>query len=83
MSASDSANSAENSPLAIRCSLAACHADTSGPPPSASSTVWVSKPNRLASVAELATASAAKATKLLLTSFSRDPAPTSPTQMVR
>src|SRR6266498_3763141 len=83
LSASDSANWAENSPLAIRCSLAACHGDTSGLPPRASTTVSVSSPNRRASATEVATASAANATQVLFTSFSRDPAPTGPTQMVR
>jgi hypothetical protein len=83
LSASDSANWAENSPLAIRCSLAVCHADSNGLPPSASTTVWVSSPNRRASATEVATASLAKATRVLFTNFSRDPAPTSPTQTVR
>jgi hypothetical protein len=83
LSASDSANWAENSPAAIRCSLAACHGDTSGLPARASITCSVSSPNRPASAAALATPSAANATRVLFTSFSRDPAPTAPTQMVR
>jgi hypothetical protein len=63
--------------------LAACQGDTSGPPPTASITVSVSTPIRPARATEVATASAANATKVLFTSFSRDPAPTAPTQMVR
>jgi hypothetical protein len=55
LSASDSANWAENSPRAIRRSLAACYGDTSGPPPRASTTVSVSSPNRRARATEAAT----------------------------
>src|SRR5271155_4708171 len=45
LSASESANWAEKSPCAIRCSLAACHGETSGPPLRAVTTVSVSSPN--------------------------------------
>ena len=46
-------------------------------------TFSVSSPNRRARATDEAAASAANATQVLFTSFSRDPAPTGPTQMVR
>ena len=57
--------------------------DTSGPPPSASTTVSVSRPSRRARATDAATASAANASQVLFTSFSRVPAPAAPTQIVR
>jgi hypothetical protein len=44
-------------------------------------TFSVSSPNRRARATDEAAASAANATQVLFTSFSRDPAPTGPTQM--
>jgi hypothetical protein len=46
-------------------------------------TFSVSSPNRRARAIDEAAASAANATQVLFTSFSREPAPTGPTQMVR
>ena len=43
----------------------------------------VSSPNRRARATDEAAASAVNASQVLFTSFSRDPAPTGPTQMVR
>ncbi len=47
--------------------------DTSGPPPSASTTVSVSSPSRRARATDAATASVANASQVFFTSFSRDP----------
>src|SRR5205823_5298324 len=66
LSASDSANWVENSSLEIRWSLAACQGDTSGPPPSASTTVSVARPNRRASATDAATASVANASQCVV-----------------
>jgi len=51
LSASDKANWAEKSSSAMRCSLAACQADTSGLPARPSTTFSVSSPNLLSAVA--------------------------------
>src|SRR5436190_2345272 len=67
----------------MRCSLAACQEDTSELPPKASTTLSVSSPNRRARATDTAIASAPNASHVLFTSFSRDPAPAAPTQIVR
>lgn len=59
LSASDKANWAEKSSLAMRCSLAACQADTSGLPARASMTYSVPSPNRRARATDEAAASTA------------------------
>ena len=46
-------------------------------------TFSVSSPDRRARATDEAAASAVNASQVLFTSFSRDPAPTGPTQMVR
>ena len=52
-------------------------------PAKASTTLGVSRPSRRAKARELATPSAVNASRVLLTSFIREPAPTFPSQIVR